>query len=721
VFVSGDESDGREALLRAVAAELRGGDAIVVAGRFERGNFEPWAEQEDARVASALQLLQTVMPLAETLLPVLKLFSLVLTQSAKAWQIVSQIRERSGQIDPGLLLPQLLQLAAQERPVVCLVDCGEDAEAGWWEDLLTLFAGEIAGPVPVLLVVGVEAETRRDDVPRGQYAARTLVQRGLARSWPLERIGHADLSAWVGRAEPQVFETLLDGSGGGRSALAARLWEAWQGGGVVERERDDQPWRFTKGGQAGIVAARLRRVAGPNLPELERAREVLSVAALEGRLFTAEAVAHALGSERDELVDYLDDVLVEGQLVEEAGLITIESDEGTQHLWQYRFVSDLDRLTLRHALTRREAAERSERLAEGLVRAYGVASEVVSATVARLFDAGGNAEMAAGFWLRTRIGTDHDVVLWRASRLLQGAQPVDSLERQLAAELLVAAARLHYPDGPFTDGLAYAQAALRHALEGSEGQGSAYFFSGWFRENLRQFAEARRELGAALAIASRLQMPARMADAMHELANIDFVESDFAAARQRFEDVLNVRQSLGDLMGVATVRGMLASLHLADGDIERARAELLQVLGLQRQLADDLGQAATLGRLAAIDLSDGKLGDARRLYLEELEICRREGAEIGEALALDGLGAVEWEAGEPAAARERYQEALRLSDGDPPFQIHILGWLGQIEPALGNAAGGRAHLERALSIARSSGDATAEAEILELIRDQGET
>ncbi len=427
VFVSGDESDGREALLRAVAAELRGGDAIVVAGRFERGDFEPWAEEEDA---SALQLLQAVVPLAETLLPVLKLFSLVLAQSAKAWQIVSQIRERSGQIDPGLLLPQLLQLAAQERPIVCLVDCGEDAEAGWWEDLLTLFAGEIAGPVPVLLVVGIEAESRRDDVPRGQYAARTLVQRGLARSWPLERIGHADLSAWVGRAEPQVFETLLDGSGGGRSGLAARLWEAWQAGGVVERERDDRPWRFTNGGETEIVATRLRSVARGSLPELERAREVLSVAALEGRLFTAEAVAHALEIQRDELVDYLDDVLVEGELVEEAGLITIESDEGTQHLWQYRFVSDLDRLTLRYALTRREAAERSERLAEGLVTAYGVASDVVSATLARLFDAGGNAEMAIGFWASTRIGIDHDVVLWRASRLLQGAAPVSPLERR---------------------------------------------------------------------------------------------------------------------------------------------------------------------------------------------------------------------------------------------------------------------------------------------------
>jgi tetratricopeptide (TPR) repeat protein len=722
VFVSGDEGDGREALLHAVAAEVRGGDAIVVAGHFECGNFEPWAEEEDARGAAALQLLQTVVPLAETLLPVLKLFSLVLTQSAKAWQIVSQIRERGGQIDPGLLLPQLLQLAAQERPVVCLVDCAEDAEAGWWEDLLTLFAGEISGPVPVLLVVGIEAETRRDedDLPRGQYAAQILVQRGLARSWTLEPIGHADLSAWVGRAEPEVFETLRDGSGGGRSALAARLWEAWQAGGVVERERDDEPWRFTNGGQAGIVAARLRRVAGASLPELERAREVLSVAALEGRLFTADSVAHALGSERDEFVDYLDDVLVAGELVEEAGLITIESEEGTQHLWQYRFVSDLDRLTLRHALTRTEAAERGERLAEGLVAAYGVASEAVSATVARLFDAGGNAEMAAGFWAKTRIGGDPDVVMWRASRLLQGGPPASRLERQLAAEVLVAAARLLY-QGPFTDGLAYAQAALRHALEGSDHQGSAYYFSGWFRANLQQYVEARRDLNAALAVDSRLLSPARIADVTHQLGNIDFAEGDYATARRRYEDVLKVRRRLGDLGGAATVREMLAELHRVNGDFQLARNELLGVLDLGQELGDRLLQLGTLLRLARHDFAEERFDEARVLFARMLELTRQEGNRNAEAYALAGLGSVDWETGDPATARERFLEALPGSDGDPLLQIHIHRWLGRVEPALGNAAGGRAQLQRALSIARSSGDATAEGEILELIRDQGET
>jgi tetratricopeptide (TPR) repeat protein len=627
VFVTGDEGDGREPLLRAVAAELRDRDAIVVAGRFERENFEPWTSDLE-RPVDVLGRLQRIVPLAEPLLAVLQLFSLLVSQSPRASQLVSRLGERNGQVvDPGLLLPQLLQLAAQDRPVVCLVDCAEDAAAGWWEDLLTLFAGAIAEPVPVLLVVGVEAELRRDDVPRGQYAAEELVQRGLAKSWPLERIGHDDLEAWVGRADPQVFEALLDGSRGGHSVLAALLWRAWQAGGVVEREADG-PWRFSEDGEPGIVAARL----GGD----ERAREVLTVAALEGPQFTAEALAHALESDRDELVDYLDDVLVEAELVEEAGLITIESEQGTHHLWRYRFVSDLDRLSLRHTLTGPEGAARSERLAHGLVAAYGAASDVVSATVARLFDAGGDAELAATFWARTRIGGDANVVLWRASRLLQVAPPVSPLERQTAAEVLVAAARLLFR-GPFDQGLKFAQAALRDALDGSEDQGAAYYFSGWFEVNLEQYAEARRDLDAALEAATRTGASARMADAIHQLANVDFVEGDYASAQRRFTEVLTVRRRLADSAGEAHALAGLGAVDWQGGDPAAARDRYQAALQLSD--GDPVFRFQLHVRLAETDaaLGDGAAGLAH--LHEALRITRSLGDAGGEREILQLIAA----------------------------------------------------------------------------------
>jgi hypothetical protein len=536
LFLSGDESDGRELLLRALAAEFGRTDALVVAGRLGRERFESWAVEDESQPA-ALKLLQSVVGLAEPLLPVLALFSLVITQSRKARQIAARLQDQGARVDPGLLLPQLLQRAASERPVVLVLDCA--AESGWWEELLTLLARESAAAAPILLVVGIEPAGPDDDEPRGQYTARTLVRRGLARSWPLERVGRSELAAWIGRAEPPVVDALLERSGG-RAGLAVRLWQAWQGAGVVERA--DESWRLLPGAKTDIVA---ERVAG--------SLELLTVAALESRHFTAEAVAHALGRSRDEVVDELDDELVEAGLIEEVGLITIHEPDGTRHLWQYRFVSDLDRLSLRAT-----AAGYSERLAEGLVATFGAASELVAPTLARLFDAGGNTELAGIFWAQTRLGDD-DVALWRAARLLGGPAPASGLERQVATEAFLAAAQLRF-DGPFEDGLAYSRAALRDARDGSGEQGLAHYYSGWFRINLGELAEARRELTAARAVASALQLPERIADVTYQLAGVDYREGDYVLAKQRLDEVLEIRLRLGDDAGVAYVRERLAQV-----------------------------------------------------------------------------------------------------------------------------------------------------------------
>ena len=536
LFLSGDESDGRELLLRTLAAEFGRTDALVVAGRLGRERFESWAVEDQGQPA-ALKLLQSVVSLAEPLRPALALFSLVLTQSRRARQLVARLQDQRARVDPGLLLPQLLQLAANERPVALVLDCA--TESGWWEELLTALARESAGALPILLVIGIEAAGPDDDEPRGQYSARTLVRRGLARSWPLEPVGRSELAAWIGRAEPPVVEALLERSGG-RAGLAVRLWEAWQGAGVIEQA--DGSWRLLPGAETDVVAG---RVAG--------SLELLTVAALEGRDFTAEAVAHALGRSRDEVVDELDDELVEAGLIEEVGLITIHEPGGTRHLWQYRFVSELDRLSLRAM-----AGGYSERLAEGLVAAFGAASELIAPTLARLFEAAGNAELAGIFWAQTRLGDD-DVALWRAARLLSGPPPASALERQVATEAFLAAAQLRF-DGPYADGLAYAQAALRDALDGSGEQGMAHYYSGWFRINLGELAEARRELTAAGAVASALQLPERIADVTYQLAGVDYREGEFASAKRRLDEVLAIRLRLGDDAGAAHARERLAQV-----------------------------------------------------------------------------------------------------------------------------------------------------------------
>ena len=181
----------------------------------------PGSEDERPRGRSSCS--RRVVPLAATLRPALELFSLVLAQSAKARQVVAQIAEQRGQIDPGLLLPQLLQLAAQERPVVCLVDCAPDAQAGWWEDLLTLFASEIAGPVRVLLVVGVEAARA------GRRRAARAVRRADARAARAGRV----VAARADRVRGRRCVDRARREAGGRGAVRAQRRAQRPGGAAV--------------------------------------------------------------------------------------------------------------------------------------------------------------------------------------------------------------------------------------------------------------------------------------------------------------------------------------------------------------------------------------------------------------------------------------------------------------------------------------------------------
>lgn len=153
---------------------------------------------------------------------------------------------------------------------------------------------------------------------------------------------------------------------------------------------------------------RLKRALDPDdgLAGFERAREVLSVAALEGRHFTAEAVGDALAVDVDR----------PHGIVDEVSPITIEEQDGERTVWMYRFAAELDHMAARRSSTRAEEEARSFLLAEALVECYGAASPFVSATVARLFDAGGEAGVAGKFWRMTRVGNDDEVAVWRARR-----------------------------------------------------------------------------------------------------------------------------------------------------------------------------------------------------------------------------------------------------------------------------------------------------------------
>lgn len=248
----------------------------------------------------------------------------LLQASATDWDLVDNLRRKGKSLpDSPEALKILLRRAAKAQPVVCLIDDLDEAEGSWLSDFVLTFAPEIATDLSLLLFLSMEGPM--DLGPHEQeesdrlYLARRLTEEkdGPGQWWPLKPLSRDEIAAWLGPAEPDVVARLYAVTGG-NPQWVKQLWEDWRERGVVRQSSQNQQWQVVPGhevrslGQVNdIFQDRLKRLLGrDDAPSLDKTRYLLSCAALEGRHFTAEAVARVLGRDQDELISFLDNILV---------------------------------------------------------------------------------------------------------------------------------------------------------------------------------------------------------------------------------------------------------------------------------------------------------------------------------------------------------------------------------------------------------------------------
>jgi hypothetical protein len=297
--------------------------------------------------------------------------------------------------------------------VVCLLEDLDQVEGrqAWWSAFLRPLAAEAARDLPLLLVVSLtgpeELGGHEPDETQPLYVARRLVEVGLASWRYLQPLTVADIEGWLRPCAPSVAAGLHAATDGDPRWLAA-LWEDWQARRVV-RKAPEGTWEFAgpEGARLGrvndLLDARLARLLDTNQPDrLEAARELLATAALEGRRFTAPALARALDRDPDELIDFLDEHLAVGDsrpdgLVVDLGFLKLTDPAGQpQFVSRYEFVSGLHWQTLRrYGLGRSEVADRSERYAWALAEVYASELARVAALISSLLRAAGKHKDAA--------------------------------------------------------------------------------------------------------------------------------------------------------------------------------------------------------------------------------------------------------------------------------------------------------------------------------------
>ena len=715
IFLAGPPGSGRTATLRAIMERSRRETLrpAVVAGGFASsrgGEYVPWPQgaEDSGLVAKILNAVgettTSVLTIGGGGHPVVRgvaeLLSQLLKTGAAQWELVeTTVRAHS---HPTTALEEVVRAAARRRPVVWILDDFDQAGGAWAAASVRALSGEIVHRLPVLVVASLDAPLAPDfsavdssfaSVSASVREALDLVRHGFAEWWPLPPLSKSEFEAWLGPADPDVAE-LLHAASAGNSLLLAELWKECRSnvdgrGAVVRYDARRACWEWHAAGEdrlslGAMCMRRLERLLQFGSPfSVLEAREILAHAAREGLSFTAEAVAHAVGRDRDALIDFFDDFLLirderpEG-LLEEVSAVTFQDIvTGSRSLWIYRFCSHLVWHALRtEGLPPAAGASASLGMARALAAVYYPQEARVARTIARLLSEGGQPGDASTFHV---LG----------DRLITG----EALRRQ--AEVLMVSGR----EGWSTWDYAYAASVLLSAAEETR-------WSSPLRETLRIYEEAS-------ALAARSGVLPYSATALLNRGRLHYHLVELPAARARIQEARSVMEALQDRRGLLTAQYESWRIDVAGRTPSHAAAaaSAMEIAHRARGIGHTTCEADARVAAGLMLLEAGRVDEAAPLLRETAEFTRQNRCWKSHAEALRGLGKAAHATGDLAAARSSTREALeifhRLDDRFDEAITRVS--LSTFALEAGDRTESAAELARALTLAQEIGSALIEA------------
>jgi hypothetical protein len=691
VFLTGHSGSGTSHLLRSAMRRLDElGFRVALGGLAE----SPQSDQETGWARQAGALATSALSVASVLEPSLSLAASIAGFSAAASGVLSAQRYEVGSTE---LIARVLRAAAQEapeRPLVCLVDDATSLSGDWWTELQFSFAKEVAEELSLVLLLAVEEPTTGGGPSEEQSSsrvARSLLKRELADVVPLEALSSNELRGWLGLSPRSAAKEVTELTQG-RTGEAIELWRAWLSYGVVESTERGSHINDTDAishDAATELAARMERLRGAGeRAEEDLLREALALGALEGRTFTAAAVARALNRDRDMVEDLLDELVAERP---EAGILStpqpIEVQDPLDHsartLWRYEFSGNLLWRAAQDCLSDSPAKAAAASMLAAVVDSYGNEIPLILPALARLADLAGDQAEATRF--RSLVSYPSVAALAAQADLLlesdkSGWEPADYRD---ASKVLSEAATGLREHRDMRDLLQLAH----HAAEDARAAGEV----------------GKRALAVALMVESFL---------------LSYI-GNTAPAKAKVEEARAMVQH-GEPNLLATVLRQLAEImreRFEDADEQRALLE--ESLRLFRRTRNRVGEATVQSDLAAIAIREDDLTLARRLNREALVGMQGAGDKSQELFVIKQLANIELKARNLDRARELSEEVLRrrLAEGNERRVAGCRLMLSRIEQLSGNFEQAWTLGKAALAFFRNGDDPGAEARTLHILGD----
>jgi len=282
--------------------------------------------------------------------------------------------------------------------------------------------------------------------------------------------------------------------------------------------------------------------------------------------------------------------------------------------------------------------------------------------------------------------------------------------------LTAAIATLLLRDGPWTDAITRHTAAVHAArhLGDRQGQANALNDMAAIQYMTADYRDAITTLEAALGIYRDLGDRLGEGNALSDLGLVQRAVADYQGAAETLEEAQSIFRDLGDRQGQANTLSSLGLVRRGIGDFQGAAEILEAAQSIYRDLGDRQGQANTLNYLGLVRLQIGDYRGAAGMQEAALGIFRDLGNRMGEANALSHLGEVHGLMGDYRSAARMQAMALGIYRdlGNRQGEANVLAQLGVVRRQARDYTGAAKSLEAALSMYRDLGDPLGEAEAL---------
>jgi tetratricopeptide (TPR) repeat protein len=234
----------------------------------------------------------------------------------------------------------------------------------------------------------------------------------------------------------------------------------------------------------------------------------------------------------------------------------------------------------------------------------------------------------------------------------------------------------------------------------------------WFHElgviaqERGDYDEAGRRYQQSLEIKESLGDEAGMATDYHNLGTLAQLQGDYREAERHYQQSLEIKKRLGNEAGIAASSAQLATLAQLRGDYDEAASRYKQSLDVFERLGDEFNVGLSYAQLGTLAQLRGSDDEAAAHYNQSVGIFKRLGAQPRLASVYRKLGTLAQRRGDYDKAARRYQQSLDISEGlgDLGGMADGYGDLGTIAQACRDYDEAARRYQQALEIKERLGD-----------------